>query len=108
MARDYIWFLTHNGNYHNENIYLKYEYDQKNLSEQETETDERDSTDGIVVHNDSSQKDLDSSGGEDELCDDDIANLCLNEKKSPFYRYELADLVIKKEFEQKNFEYAPY
>lgn len=96
--------MTHNGRWHNESIYLKWEYDQKLKGSRD---------DSEQIDSDESDKDLDVEANADRTTSDDdreaneiddIANLCLVQKKFLFDKYELADIVIQAEFENQTYE----
>lgn len=98
LAHEYIWQLTHDGNYHHECVYLKYKYDQKKLAEEASTDQQRNGSSEINVTND------DSNSSDEDAYNDYIEKLALN-GTDLFDKYELADIVIKKEFQQNNFKY---
>lgn len=105
MAHDYIWFLIHNNGYHNESIYLKYQYDKKKQSKVNQKASVIDLTDqaGGVEEQISEENNLAvKEAGNQNV--DDVANLCEAQRNNLFCRYELADVVLKHEFGQKKFE----
>lgn len=107
FAHEHIWQLTHNGNYHHEQIYSKYQYDKKTEKSTDKVVDwdfgEEDASDEEVdilfeASDDPSNEQAQGNS------DNEIVNLCVNKKSKLFNPYELADLVIKHEFELNNFK----
>lgn len=100
-----MWNLVHNGLNHNESIYRKWEHDQKlKPSQKQASTRVVDIVNVDENADENSGNENNSDYESDELVDDS-ANLCMIEKNKGllFNRYELADVLIKSQFEKGQF-----
>lgn len=92
-ARDFVWSLVHNGCYHNESIYRKWEHDKKLLeSQQQTPTQVTDIEEVDISEAANSENEDESDEEQNELVDDP-ANLRVIEKKGIFFSTRSSSLI---------------